>query len=75
MSEIYSTIVIQEINSGFIGSLRIQTVESDLNVKLTWDKNVINNEFYNKKKSKICCVYHNPSEFNYFLEKNEKNES
>lgn len=75
MSEIYSTIVIQEINSGFIGSLRIQTVESDLNVKLTWDKNVINNEFYNKKKSKICCVYHKPSEFNYFLEKNEKNES
>lgn len=28
--------------------------------KVTWDENVIDNEHMNKKKSKICCIYHRP---------------
>jgi hypothetical protein len=28
--------------------------------KVTWDEKVIDNEHMNKKKSKICCIYHRP---------------
>ncbi|AET41164.1 type 1 protein phosphatase-activating protein YPI1 Ecym_7332 [Eremothecium cymbalariae DBVPG len=26
--------------------------------KVTWDRNVIDNEHMNKKKTKICCIFH-----------------
>ncbi|CAG8455886.1 9282_t:CDS:2 [Paraglomus brasilianum] len=31
--------------------------------KVKWDENVIDNEGANKKKSKICCIYHRPRVF------------
>ncbi|POS86273.1 hypothetical protein EPUL_002400 [Erysiphe pulchra] len=30
---------------------------------IQWDESVINNEGMNKKKSKVCCIYHAPREF------------
>ncbi|CAG8622168.1 4976_t:CDS:2 [Paraglomus occultum] len=31
--------------------------------KVKWDESVIDNEGANKKKSKICCIYHRPRAF------------
>ncbi|KAJ1511314.1 hypothetical protein HMI54_012902 [Coelomomyces lativittatus] len=34
---------------------------SDRNV--TWDETVVDNEFLNKKKSKLCCIFHKQRNF------------
>ncbi|KAI9486801.1 MAG: phosphatase inhibitor-domain-containing protein [Benjaminiella poitrasii] len=44
-----------------VGVLRLR---GDMNTRrqraIQWDENVIDNEHMNKKKSKICCIYHKP---------------
>ncbi|KAI7905207.1 phosphatase inhibitor-domain-containing protein [Cokeromyces recurvatus] len=44
-----------------VGVLRLT---GDMNARgrrvIQWDESVIDNEHLNKKKSKICCIYHKP---------------
>ncbi|KAI8078944.1 phosphatase inhibitor-domain-containing protein [Gilbertella persicaria] len=44
-----------------VGILRLR---GDMNSRrrrvIQWDENVIDNEHMNKKKSKVCCIYHKP---------------
>ncbi|KIM40774.1 hypothetical protein M413DRAFT_73108 [Hebeloma cylindrosporum] len=31
--------------------------------RVAWNDDVVDNEFFGKKKSKICCIYHKPRKF------------
>lgn len=39
--------------------------------KVSWKSEVIDNEFLNKKKSKICCIFHPTNEDEYEIEKKD----
>jgi protein phosphatase 1 regulatory subunit 11 len=38
-----------------VGSLRLQAAARP---SVSWDSEVVDNEHLNKKKSKLCCIYH-----------------
>lgn len=37
--------------------------ESSSRPQVRWTDDVVDNEHMNKKKTKICCIYHRPKEF------------
>ncbi|KAI0035391.1 phosphatase inhibitor-domain-containing protein [Vararia minispora EC-137] len=45
-----------------IGALHLRGAHSD-RPRVKWDEGVIDNEGMEKKKSKICCIYHKPKQF------------
>jgi len=47
--------------SRVVGTLHLRGASSGPRVK--WDEEVVDNEGMGKKKSKICCIYHKPREF------------
>ncbi|KAK4520722.1 uncharacterized protein ATC70_006601 [Mucor velutinosus] len=53
--------VVSSDDGEHVGVLRLR---GDMNARrrrvIQWDENVIDNEHMNKKKTKICCIYHKP---------------
>ncbi|KAK9479901.1 phosphatase inhibitor-domain-containing protein [Lipomyces japonicus] len=49
-------------SSATIGTLRLRG-GSGTSRRVTWDEEVVDNEEMNKKKSKICCIFHKNREF------------
>ncbi|CAG8464798.1 6668_t:CDS:2 [Cetraspora pellucida] len=46
-----------------VGTLRLRGGGLSSGRKVKWDENVVDNEGMGKKKSKICCIYHRPRQF------------
>ncbi|KAJ3511652.1 hypothetical protein NLJ89_g3971 [Agrocybe chaxingu] len=56
----------ENINSDsgrIVGSLRVRAGRSSDAPRVAWDEDVVDNEGCGKKKSKICCIYHKPKQF------------
>ncbi|KAI8970596.1 phosphatase inhibitor-domain-containing protein [Pilobolus umbonatus] len=62
------TVIVEDIETesetesdSTIGVLRLR---GDMSARrprvIQWDENVVDNEHMNKKKTKICCIYHKP---------------
>lgn len=82
-----STIVNQSINDSHAEALLLPPVlrlrgissnqnsdRNNINRHIHWDESVINNEGMNKKKSKVCCIYHAPREFGESSEESSSSE-
>ncbi|KAI8889471.1 hypothetical protein K501DRAFT_320396 [Backusella circina FSU 941] len=51
----------EDVSSDEIGVLRLRGDMNSRNPRaIRWANDVIDNEHMNKKKSKICCIYHRP---------------
>ncbi|EIW84562.1 hypothetical protein CONPUDRAFT_24922, partial [Coniophora puteana RWD-64-598 SS2] len=46
-----------------VGALRLRGQPRRTRARVAWDEGVVDNEGAGKKKSKICCIYHKPREF------------
>ncbi|SCV68151.1 BQ2448_272 [Microbotryum intermedium] len=46
-----------------IGVLRLRGRALSGGPRVQWQDGVVDNEMLNRKKSKICCIYHKPKEF------------
>ncbi|RPD72446.1 hypothetical protein L226DRAFT_573187 [Lentinus tigrinus ALCF2SS1-7] len=45
-----------------VGTLRLRGVPRHRQ-RVVWREDVVDNELANKKKTKICCIYHRPKQF------------
>ncbi|EKM79028.1 hypothetical protein AGABI1DRAFT_114534 [Agaricus bisporus var. burnettii JB137-S8] len=43
--------------------------------RVAWDDDVVDNEHMGKKKSKICCIYHKPRQFDESSSEDESSDS
>ena len=46
-----------------VGALRLRGQPRRTRARVAWDEGVVDNEGAGKKKSKICCIYHKPRQF------------
>jgi protein phosphatase 1 regulatory subunit 11 len=60
-------------NSGIQGTIRLQGSSNTTN-QVRFEEGVVDNEFLNKRKSKICCIYKKPYDPNYSSESDSEGE-
>lgn len=59
-----STATTTETTTSATPTLRIKLVKPSPSRRVQWATNTVDNEFLNKKKSKCCCVYEKPRNWN-----------
>jgi protein phosphatase 1 regulatory subunit 11 len=68
------TVQVSETTS-VVGSIPLQGQEQE-RPRVSWDSNVVDNEFLGKKSSKICCIYHKPkSSFDSSSDEDSENDN
>lgn len=65
----------QQNNSRFLRLLGSPEPQDAEQPRVTWSEDVVDNEHLNRKKSKICCIYHPKTEFGESEEEEESDYS
>lgn len=64
----------QSNDPSFQGVIKKRNREKKKGTNVTWDEQVVDNENLNKKKSKVCCIFHPQRSFEEELEEDKKEE-